>query len=71
MKTKNDLMWSISLMVIGITAIILNGSNVIGIELPDVMARIVGAIGLVALLFLVYSSIKKLNKKYYIKPRKL
>ncbi len=62
MKNKIDLMWSISLLVMGITAIILNGSNVIGIELPDVMARIVGAIGLVALPFLVYSSIKKFNK---------
>ena len=39
MKKKNDLVWSISLMVIGLATIILAGSNIVGIELPDVAVR--------------------------------
>ena len=62
MKKKNDYVWSISLMVIGLSAFILAGSNVVGIELPDVVVRILGIIDLIALPFLAYSTVKKVKR---------
>ena len=62
MKKKN-LMWSLSLLVIGVSSIILNGSNILGLELPDMLTRILGIINLIAIPFLVYSTIKRLKKE--------
>lgn len=62
MKKKNDLVWSISLMLIGIATFILAGANVVGIELPDVAVRILGIVDLIALPFLAYSTVKKVKK---------
>ena len=62
MKKKNDLIWSISLMLIGIATFILAGANVVGMELPDVAVRILGIVDLIALLFLAYSTVKKVKK---------
>ena len=61
MKKKNDYVWSISLMVIGLSAFILAGSNVVGIELPDVVVWILGIVDLIALPLLVYSTVKKVK----------
>ena len=63
MKKKNDYVWSISLMVIGLSAFILAGSNVVGIELPDVVVWILGIVDLIALPLLVYSTVKKVTKE--------
>ena len=62
MKKKNDLVWSISLMLIGLATPILAGSNIVGIELPDVAVRILGIVDLIALPSLVYSTVKKTKK---------
>ena len=62
MKKKNDLVWSISLMLIGIATFILAAANVIGIELPDVAVRMLGIVDLIALPFLAYSTLKKIKK---------
>ena len=62
MKKKNDLVWSISLMVIGFATLILAGSNIVGIELPDVAVRILGIVDLIALPFLACSTVKKVKK---------
>ena len=61
MKTKNDYIWSISLIVIGIATFILAGSNIIGLELPDVAVRILGILDLIALPFLAYTTIRKIK----------
>ena len=63
MKKKNDYVWSISLMVIGLSVFILAGSNVVGIELPDVVVWILGIVDLIALPLLVYSTVKKVKKE--------
>lgn len=60
---KINLIWSVSLMLIGISTFILVGSNVIGIRLPNILIRILGIIDLIALPFLSYSTIKKISKK--------
>ena len=62
MKKRNDLLWSISLLVIGIATIIISGSNSIGIELPDIIVRIIGVIDLLALPVLAYTTVKKFKK---------
>lgn len=63
MKTKYDLIWSVSLTIIGIATLILSGSRIIEIELSDTVVRILGIIDLISLPFLVFTSIKKFVKK--------
>ena len=62
MKKRNDLLWSISLLVIGLAAIILTGLNIIGIDVPDIVVIIIGVIDLLALPVLVYTTVKKIKK---------
>ena len=62
MKKKNDLLWSLSLFVIGITTIVLAGSNLIGINLPGIAVRILGIIDLIALPVLAFSTVQKMRK---------
>ena len=62
MKKKSDLMWSISLIAIGIATIILAGANIVRIDLPDMLVRLLGIVDLVTLPILVYSTIKKVEK---------
>lgn len=62
MKKRNDLLWSISLLVIGLATIILTGLNISGIDVPDIVVRIIGVIDLLALPVLAYTTVKK-NKK--------
>lgn len=63
MKTKYDLIWSVSLIMIGIATLILAGSRIIGTELSDTAVRILGSIALISLPFLAFTSIKKFVKK--------
>ena len=62
MEKRNNLLWSLSLLVIGIATVILVGSNIIGIELPDIAVRIIGVIDLIALPVLAYTTVKKIKK---------
>lgn len=62
MKKKNDLIWGFSLIVIGAATVILAGSNVIGLKLPDIAVRIIGIVDLIALPVLAYTSVKKVRK---------
>ncbi len=59
---KNNIVWSISLIVIGIATFILAGASTVGIDLPDVAVRILGIADLVALPILAYSTIRKIKK---------
>lgn len=62
MKKKKDLIWIISLVIIGIATVILAGSNIIGLVLPDVTVRIIGIIDLIALPFAAFTTVKKVKK---------
>lgn len=57
----NKKMWGISLFIIGIATFINAFSSLLGIELPDILVRLMGIITIVALPLLVYSSIKILK----------
>jgi len=58
MKRDKNLMWSLSLIIIGISTLIISGSNIIGTELPDMLTKTLGIAELTALPFLVYSTQK-------------
>ncbi len=58
-----NIMWSISLIIIGIATIILAGANNVAIELPDFAVRVLGVIDLVSLPALVFSTVKKAKSK--------
>lgn len=49
-------------MIIGIATVILAGSNIIGIELPDIAVRIIGIVDLISLPVLAYTTVKKIKK---------
>lgn len=59
---KNDSVWGLSLAVIGITVLILAGSAVTGIDLPDRLIRLAGAAGIIALPVLVFTTVRKTGK---------
>ena len=63
MKRRIDYAWCISLIVVGIAAVILNGSNIAGIDLPDQLTRVIGIIDLAAVFVLIFSTIRKTIKK--------
>ncbi len=56
---KINLFWSFSLIVIGVCSIILGGSNLLSIKMPDLAVRIIGIIDLIALPILAYTTVKK------------
>lgn len=60
---KINIMWSVSLIIIGVATIILAGANIIGIELSDIAARILGVLDLVSLPVLAFSTVKKAQNK--------
>lgn len=59
---KVNLFWGWSLMLIGVCTIIIAGSNIIGIELNDVLKRVLGILDLVCLPVLIFTTIKKTKK---------
>lgn len=61
-KNKNDLLWSLSLIVIGSATIILFGLKFLEIDLPDMVVRIIGVIDLMAIPVLAYTTVKKVKK---------
>ena len=61
MKNIN-VFWSLSLLIISVCTIILAGSNIVGIELNDVLTRVLGILDLVCLPVLAFTTIKKIKK---------
>ena len=50
--------WGVSLMVVGICALIISITTIAGIEVPDTIKRIIGIIDLIAVPVLAYTSVK-------------
>ena len=63
MRDKNELAFGLSLMIVGLTSIILNVTNLVGINLPDIIRRAVGLISLVAVVILVFNLVKIVKKR--------
>lgn len=60
---KINLIWAISLIVIGVTTLILAGANIVKIELPDIAVRVLGVIDLVSLPVLAFSTVKNAKSR--------
>ena len=60
---NNDKLWALTLMIIAVCTLILAGSNLAGIQLPDVETRTLGIAGIICLPVLVYATVKKTAKK--------
>ena len=56
-------LWAGSLLTIGIASILMFGTNLIGIRLPDMIIRILGVCDLVALPILVATTVILFIKK--------
>ena len=50
--------WSISLLAISLIIIFNVACSLLGIQLPDALTRILGIVDLIALVVLVYTSVK-------------
>ena len=62
MNKKNTRLWCLSLIVISVITIIWTVCNIIGIELSDMVIRVMGVLDICAIPALVYTSIKKKDK---------
>ncbi len=51
------------MLVVGIATVILAGSNLAGVRLPDIVLRIIGILDLIALFILAFSTAKKMIKR--------
>lgn len=50
--------WGVSLLAISLSALMLTGSRLIGVTLPDTLGRILGVVSLIGIPVLVYTSVK-------------
>ena len=60
---KINLIWGISIFVIGIITMILVGINLVETELTDIVVRICGVIDLVSLPVFVFLTVKKAKSR--------
>lgn len=62
MKTKMDLLWGLSLLVVGVMALVMAVANLIGFDLPDTVVRFIGVLILIAIPVLAFTTVKKYKK---------
>lgn len=68
MEKKYKIMWTASLLVISGITIVIAGCNIVLIELPDIVKRILGAADLISIPVLIFASIKlRILKKEQVK----
>ena len=58
-NSKIDLIWAASVIALAIAALLLCGTALFDIELPDALTRFTGAIGLIALPIASWSTVRK------------
>lgn len=60
MKDKRmTVIWAVSLLIIGVTALFAAGAHIAGIDLPDILVRVSGIAVLVALPVFAFASVKR------------
>ncbi len=62
-NVKPSKAWTISLLVISVCTLIISITSIIGIDLPDMLKRILGVAELVSLPVLVYTTAKMFKDK--------
>lgn len=64
METKrNNILWAVSLIVIGVASLLLFGTQTAGAGLPDAVTRLLGVLDLAALAVLGFTSVRKLRNR--------
>lgn len=58
---KIDLMYSISMMIVSLSGLILCILNIIGVDVPFVVAIIIAIIDVIALPIAIYGAVKKIK----------
>ena len=58
-----DRLWAVSLMIIGICSLVLNGFSLAGMELPVIITYMLGIAQLIALPILAFTTVRKLIVK--------
>lgn len=62
MKTaKNNLLWAVSLIMLGAAAAVQFGLRLAGVPLPDALARLLGIVCLAALPVLAFTTVRRLR----------
>lgn len=62
MKTgSNNVLWAVSLIVLGAAAAVQFGLRLAGVPLPDALARLLGIVCLAALPVLAFTTVRKLR----------
>ena len=56
-----NVLWSISLIVIGVGTFVISAASIAGLDLPDIVVRILGIADLIALPVLVFATVKKMR----------
>ena len=56
-----NLLWGVSLAVIGVGSVLFSVSGIAGFPLPDLLVRILGILNLAALPVLAFSTVKKVQ----------
>ncbi len=56
-----NVLWSISLIVIGVGTFVISTASIAGFDLPDILVRILGIADLIALPVLVFATVKKMR----------
>ncbi len=62
MDKNNGFIWALSLIVISVISLTLSITNLVGAKLPDAVTIVLAIADIIALPFLVYTSVKKLKK---------
>ena len=60
---KNTVLWSVSLMVIGAATVIIAIANIAGVELADIVVRILGGAEVAACLVLGFTTVRKIKRR--------
>ena len=58
---KNTVLWSVSLMVIGVATIIIAVANIAEVELADIVVRVLGGAEIAACLVLGFTTVRKIK----------
>lgn len=62
--------WFISLLIIWIVTTVNTGTSIIGVEIPNIWIRVLGVAELIALPFLGFTTVKRIQYKKEIKYKK-
>lgn len=55
-------LWGISLMTAGVSTLVIVGASMAGVALPDAVIRMLGAVGIISIPVIAYTTVKLYGK---------